>query len=157
MQITVEYMILIPILILQIFLFPIVVSNTMNTWVDSRQTLLLKESASHLSSSIQQIYFSLNHTTILDGTLTTKLSAQPLIEGHPYTANASFRTISDPTFDSKILDITLHLDGTKIATTTSLTLGPNAVWQDTVFTSNSALACIKAQKIDSTILLSFES
>lgn len=62
MQATLEYMILIPILILQIFLFPIFVTSVVNNWVDQRRELALEEIAGHIGSSIQQIYYSLNHT-----------------------------------------------------------------------------------------------
>jgi hypothetical protein len=155
MHVTVEYMILIPVLIMQMFLFPIVVTSMMNQWVDSRQLLALQETASHMSSSIQQVYFSLNHTSILDGTLTTKLDVQPYIEGNSYSANASLRTVSGPSDSSKVLDVTLFLAGTSVKTTTSVTLGQNVDWTDSIFMSNSNETCITAQKMGGEIQLSF--
>ena len=69
-QITIEYMIMIPILILQIFLFPLTAGWIMDSWESSRQSLALKETLSHLSSSIQQIYSALTHSSMASSTIT---------------------------------------------------------------------------------------
>ena len=66
MQATIEYMILIPVLILQIFLFPMFVSVAMGQWAGDRQSLELQQTASNLGSIIEQTYLSLNHTSILE-------------------------------------------------------------------------------------------
>jgi len=147
-QVTIEYMIMIPILIMQIFLFPLTAGWIMNTWVDSRRTLALQEAASHLGSSMQQIYSSLNHAAIAAGTVTNKLDIPPFIEGYAYVGNATLRTALDPALNSsKILDITLRLMGVSIEATTSVTLGQNVEWQqNSTFMSNSTYASINAEK-----------
>ena len=150
-------MILIPVLILQIFLFPILVNATMNQWVNERQSLALQETASYLGSSIQQIYLSLNHTTILSCNLTSNLGSQPFIEGHVYTGNATLQTVlSSDLGSSKVLDVTLNLLHADISTTTSVTLGQNVEWINSTFASNSVAACVTAVKFpNQTIQLSF--
>jgi hypothetical protein len=149
-------MILIPVLILQIFLFPMFVNVVMNQYVDEQRSLELQETASNLSSSIEQMYLSLNHTSILSCTLTNNLGSQPLINGYVYTGNATLQPV-DPEFSSsQVLDVTLNLVGAHISTTTSVTLGQNVEWAPSTFTSNSATACIIAQKFpNQTIQLSF--
>jgi len=129
----------------------------MSTWVDSRQTLALQETASHLGSSIQQVYSALNHESISTGTVTNRLEVPPFIEGYAYTGNATLRTTLEPELNSsKVLDITLRLMGSRIETMTSVTLGQNVAWQNSTFMSNSTYASIIAQKMpNSTILLSF--
>jgi len=157
-QITIEYMIMIPILIMQIFLFPLTAGWIMNTWVDSRRTLALQETASHLGSSIQQIYSSLNHDTISAGTVTNKLDVPPFIEGYVFTGNATLRTLGAAANSSKVLDLTLRLLGTSIQTTASVTLGQNVEWQSSTLKSNSTLASINAEKqLNGTIRLYFGS
>jgi len=148
---------MIPILILQIFLFPFAAGLIMNTWVDSRRTLALQEAASHLGSSIQQIYSSLNHATISAGAVTNKLDIPPFIEGYAYVGNATLRTALDPALNSsKVLEITLKLMGIDISATTSVTLGQNVEWQNSTFMSNSTYAGINAEKqANGVILLSF--
>ena len=146
-QITIEYMIMIPLLILQIFLFPLVAGLIMNGWADSRRTLELQETGSHLGSSIQQLYSSLNHDSISTGLVTDKLELPPFIEGYAYEGNATLRTALDPLLNSsKILDITLTLKGTNIHSALSVTLGQNAEWQDSVFASNSTNLSVNAEK-----------
>lgn len=145
-HITIEYMIMIPVLILQIFLFPLTASWLMNIWVDSRRTLALQEVASHLGSTIQQLYFSLNHETISAGTATYSPGLPPFIENYNYIGNATLRAVSGSADSSKVLSITLTLAKTKITVTTLVVLGSNVQWQDSSFVSNSTHACVSAMK-----------
>jgi len=156
-HITIEYMIMIPILIMQIFLFPLTASWLMNIWVDSRRTLALQEATSHLASTIQQLYFSLNHETISAGTATYSPGLAPFIENHHYIGNATLRTVLDPTLNSsKVLELTLKLARTQITTTTSVILGSNVLWRESTFMSNSTHACVSAEKFPNrTICLYF--
>ena len=158
-QITIEYMIMIPMLILQIFLFPLTAGWIMNTWVDSRQTLALQENASHLGSSIQQVYSALNHESISAGTIRSRLEITPFIEGSAYRGNASLREVEADS--SQFLDITLKFIGGSIEVTTSVTLGSNVNWDsDSAFQSNSTNANLVAEKYwngtHHLILFSFE-
>lgn len=156
-HITIEYIIMLPVLILQILLFPLSASWLMNVWVDSRRTLALQEAASHIGSSVQQVYFSLNHTTILAGTVTQKADVPQFIENYPYTGNATLKTVLDPALNSsKILEITFRLIGVGTTVKTSVILGQDAMWRESTFVSNSTNACIMAEKFaNGTICLSF--
>jgi hypothetical protein len=156
-HIAIEYVIMVPMLILQIFLFPFTANWLMNVWVDSRRSLSVKDAAGHLGSTVQQLYFALNHETISAGKATYSPGLPPFIEDHFYIANATLRVVSgDPSNSSKILEMTLFLIGTKITTTTSVALGPNALWQGSTFASNSTHACVSAEKLsDGTIRLYF--
>jgi hypothetical protein len=149
-------MIMMPMLILQIFLFPLTASWLMNVWVDSRRTLALQEVASHLGSTIQQLYFSLNHESISAGTATYSPGLPPFIEDYYYTGNATLRTVSGSANSSKVLQITLKLAKTKVTVTALVILGPNVLWQPSVFISNSTNAIVSAEKLsDGTIRLYF--
>ncbi len=156
-HITIEYMIMIPILIMQIFLFPYTASWIMNIWVDSRRTLALQDAASHLGSTIQQLYFSLNHVTMSAGTLTYSPGLPPFIENYYYVGNATLRQVLDPPLNSsKVLELTLRLPTTKMMVTTSAVLGPNVLWRESIFMSNSTNACVCAEKFSNgTICLYF--
>lgn len=161
-HIAIEYVIMVPVLILQIFLFPLTTNWIMSMWTDNRRTLALQDAASHLGSTIQQLYFTLNEGEILNGTVTIKSPAPPLIDGFPYVGNATLKTTLDPVLNpSKILELTLTLQ--KLGTTvhTSVILGQNVEWKNSTFVSNSLDAGIKAEKIgrgtDALIRLSFTS
>ncbi|MGB9778889.1 MAG: hypothetical protein ACPLW8_05740, partial [Candidatus Bathyarchaeales archaeon] len=155
--VTIEYVIMVPVLILQIFLFPLAASWLMNIWVDSRRTLALQEAASHLGSSIQQVYSALNHDSISAGTVTQKVDVPLFIENYPYVGNATLKTVLDPYLNSsKVLEITVRLATVGTTVTTSVILGQNVLWQESTFVSNSTNACIRAEKFaNGTICLSF--
>jgi len=156
-HVTIEYVIMVPVLILQIFLFPLAASWLMNIWVDSRRTLALQEAASHMGSSIQQVYSALNHDTISAGAVTQRVDVPPFIENYPYIGNATLKAVSDPSLNSsKVLQITLQLRTVGTIVTTSVILGQNVAWKESVFVSNSTNACIRAEKFaNGTICLSF--
>ncbi len=146
-HITIEYVIMIPILVMQIFLFPLAANWLMNIWVDSRRTLALQDVASHLGSTIQQLYFSLNHGTISAGTVTYSPRFPALIEDSVYTANATLRTIMDPEMNSsKVLDLTVRLVSDGKSVTAAVILGSNVQWQASTLFSNSTNACVTAVK-----------
>jgi hypothetical protein len=156
-HVTIEYMIMLPVMILQIFLFPIVASWLMNTWVDSRRTLALQDVTSHLGSTMQQLYFSLNHDTISSGTVTYSPGLPPLIENAYYVGNATLLTGSTAQSNSSAyLELTVKLAGTSDIVTTTVVLGSNVLWQQSTFVSNSNYACVNANKLpNGTILLWF--
>jgi hypothetical protein len=148
---------MVPVLILQIFLFPFAANWLMNIWVDSRRTLALQEVGSNLGSTLQQIYFALNHQTISAGIVTQKASVPPFIENYPYNGTATLKAASESVLNSsKVLTITLRLGTIGTTVTTSVILGNNVQWQESTFVSNSTNACIHAEKLaNGTIRLSF--
>ena len=153
-SITLEYMIMIPVLILQIFLFPLTASVIMNTWADSSMTIELQETAGHMGSSIQQLYYTMNHASIPNGTMTITLDTPPLIQGHTYTTTLSHATHVDTT--SQIMNVTLKLIGTKDQTSTLVTLGQNVDWQENLaFNSTAQSLSLNAQKTSNSIWISF--
>jgi len=161
-HITIEYMIMIPMLIMQIFLFPLTATLIMNTWVDSRRTLTLQDVAGHLASTMQQLYFSLNHVSIPVGKASYAPGLPPLIEDYTYYANGTLRPFVGSGSDyTKVIDLRVSLNGTKNSVAVAVILGPNVVWQPSVFLSNSPRASVTAEKTMNgsvtTITLRFDS
>jgi len=147
---------MIPLLVLQILLFPLTANWLMNMWVNSRMTLALNDSASRLGSTIQQLYSALSHATISAGTLTSKPGLPVSVENHHYLGTATLNQPSEQANSSKILTLTLSLEDTSIEVDSSVTLGPHVLWENSTFFSNSTNAVISAQKFDNdTILLKF--
>jgi hypothetical protein len=156
-HITIEYVIMLPLLIMQIFLFPMTASWLMNTWVNSRRTLALQDVAGHLGSTMQQLYFSLNHTTMPPGKASYYPGLPPLIEDIIYKGTATLQTLSGPELNAvKALELTVTLMGTTNSVTTTIILGPDVNWRPSVFLSNSTNAYITAEKfVNGTISLQF--
>jgi hypothetical protein len=156
-HITIEYVILLPMLILQIFLIPYAAGVFMNYWTTSSETLALHDASNHISSSIQQLYFFLNNPTVSAGTVTNNLGSTKYIGNHVYVGNATLISVSG-SGSGKVLELTLKLNGTSISTTSPIILGQNVQWSSSTFSSNSNKACIIAYKdSNSTIWLSFRT
>jgi hypothetical protein len=151
-HITIEYMILIPVLIAQIFIFPFAASAIMNTWVDQRRTLQLEEIASHLGSSIQQLYFTVNRASDGNGCLTSTLGTPQTIENLYY--NITLWDVSNPSTSAKVMEISLQLIGAAGEASSRITLGDNAAWQNGAsFRSN--VTTLTAINSSGLIVLSF--
>jgi len=143
---------MVPVLIMQIFLFPLTATVIMDTWVDQRRNLELQEIAGHLSSSIQQLYFTINRASISVGSLSSKLDIPTSIDNYHYTV--TFRNATNPSGSTRILNITLNLLKNNVVASTIVTLGENADWNDnSVYYSNS-ISIINATKTPSVIQLS---
>ena len=154
-NITIEYMILIPILILQIFLLPFAAGLFMNYWSTSSDTLALNETSTHIGSSIEQLYFFLNNPSVSSGTVTNDVGIPSYIGNYAYIGSATLISVSG-SGSGKVLELTLKLIGSTISTTTPVTLGENVQWVNSTFMSNSNSPCINGYKNNNNIIcLSF--
>jgi hypothetical protein len=156
-NITIEYMILIPLLILQIFLLPYAAGVMMNYWSTSSETIALEDAASHLGSSIQQLYLFLNNPNLSTISVTNDLGVPTYINGYAYNGTANLAAVSGSNSEN-ILTLTLSMIGTPVSASSIVTLGENVQWNPslTTFTSSNPGACIIAQKSDSgSMVLSF--
>jgi hypothetical protein len=156
-NVTIEYVIMMPLLVLQIFLFPMTANWLMNVWVDSRRTLALQDVADHLASTMQQLYFTLNHASVPVGTLTYSPGLPTVIEDSTYRGNVTLLTLAGAGINSsKALGLTVTLTGTANSFTRTVLLGPNVDWHKSVFISNSKSPDVTAEKfVNGTIALWF--
>jgi hypothetical protein len=147
-------MIMIPVLIMQIFLFPLTATAIMDNWTDSRITVELQATAGHLGSSIQQLYYTINHGSMSDGSMKITLDLPPLIEGRAYTTTLSHVTHLDTSY--QVMNVTLKFIGTKDQASSLVTLGLNVDWQENLaFNSTSNSLSLVANKTANSIWISF--
>jgi hypothetical protein len=150
-QVTIEYMILVPVLIIQIFIFPYTATVVMDSWANSRRTVELQQVASNLGSAIQQLYYTINHASIANGTMKVTLGIPQTIENYAYTATLSHLP-SDASY--KIMNVTLRLGTTKVVASTLVTLGDNVDWTDNLsFSSMIEQLTLTAAKTSNTVWL----
>jgi hypothetical protein len=148
-QVTIEYMILVPVLIIQIFIFPYTASIVMDSWSNSRRTVELQEAASNLGSAIQQIYYTINHASIANGTMKVALGIPQTIENYAYTATLS-HIPSDASY--KVMNVTLRLGQTKVVASTTVTLGDNVDWTNNIsFSSMTSQLTLTATKTSNSV------
>ena len=153
-HITIEYVILFPLLFSQILVFPFAASIMASSWAEARREVALQDVASHLASTIQQFYLSVNREEISAGNITHASTLPSTIESYAYTAIGD---LSAPLDSSRVLTLTLGLEGAGDTVTATALLGPNAEWDGGTFRSSSSDASIKVQKfVNGTLLFSFE-
>jgi hypothetical protein len=153
-HIAIEYVIMVPVLILQIFIFPLTASVIMDTWTDSRLTIEIQETAGHMGSSIQQLYYTMNHASVSNGTMKINLDVPPLIEGRAYTTTLRHVPHQDNSYQT--MNVTLKFIGSKDQASTLVTLGPNVDWTENLaFNSTAHSLSIIANKTSNSIWLSF--
>lgn len=142
---------MIPLLLIQIFLFPLAVNVMTSAWTEARRQNALQDVADHLGGVIQQLYFCLNEKKIASGNVTIASTFPTTIESYAYTAVAD-SLVSLGFNSSKILTLTLTLQEAGNTATASVALGPNVEWEGGVFVSDSPEACIKVRKSDEKFL-----
>jgi hypothetical protein len=92
-HITIEHVILLPMLIAQILVFPLAANMMATTWRDTQREAELQNAADHLASTIQQLYLFINQKeiscawtfseTIGDASNTTLIDAESFEGGWP--------------------------------------------------------------------------
>lgn len=137
-QITIEYMIMIPVMILQIFLFPYVAVMLMDNWASSRQTLELQDIASGLGSTIQQMYYTINRASVSSGSasMNVALDIPKTIDNYAYTVTLAHSTNVDSAYH--VMSVSLQLTGGGASVSTLVTLGDNIDWQNNLAFSSMA-------------------
>ncbi|MGA2386713.1 MAG: hypothetical protein ABSG33_09285 [Candidatus Bathyarchaeia archaeon] len=153
-NVTIEYMILIPLLILQIFLLPFAASMMMNYWSTSSETIALQDAASQLGSAIQQLYLFVNNPALSSATVTNDLGIPAYINGYAYTGTATLTSVFG-SGSEQTLNLTLSLTRTSVSASAIVVLGQNAQWNSSLrtFTSNSASTSINAHKYSNSMIL----
>jgi hypothetical protein len=148
-----EYVIMVPVLLMQVILVPMATVWMIDVWVDQRKETALQDVASHLGSTVQQLYLSLNREEAGAGIVTQASNVPPFIESIPYVVDASDRRVENGT----IIDLHLALIGTSINAFTRVTLGSNVLLgPQRTFVSNSTNACIIVEKFSNgTLSFSF--
>jgi hypothetical protein len=152
-HVTIEYIIMVPILLMQVLLVPMATGWMMDSWVDRRMETALQDVASHLGSTIQQLYSSLNREEIGAGTVTQASNVPAFIESIPYVVNAYEWKVENST----VICLHLALRETSITATTQVTLGANVLLgAERTFVSNSTNARIEVEKFSNgTLSFSF--
>jgi hypothetical protein len=153
-SVTIEYVILIPLLFTQVIVFPLVASTMTNSWQDSQRDVALQDIANQVASTIQQLYLTINRDDILTGTVTQVLSIPENVANYPYVATALLSTPSDPDA-AKVLTVTLTLDELDNVVSAEAVLGSNVQWVTSSLRSNSANRYIEIEKDDGNLTFSF--
>jgi hypothetical protein len=147
-NVTIEYVILIPLLFTQVIVFPLVASTMTTSWQNSQRDIELQDAANHLASTIQQLYLTLNRDEILACSVTQASPLPVTVGSYPYSATCLLH--------DNIITVTLTLDDVDNTATASAVLDDNVNWTDSTLRSNSDDASINVNKDeDGTLTFSF--
>jgi hypothetical protein len=155
-SVTIEYVILIPLLFTQVIVFPLVASTMTASWQNSQRDIELQDAADHLASTIQQLYLTLNRDEVLECTVTQASPVPVTVASYPYNATCSLS--NPPDGSAEVLTVTLTLDEVDNTANASAVLGTNVEWEPSILRSTSAEASITVEKLDDenkTIVFSF--
>ena len=153
-SVTIEYVMLIPLLFTQVIVFPYVASALTSSWQESQLTIEIQDAADHMASTIQQLYITVNRDEILEGTITQSSTIPVSIGSYPYVVDGSLNDPGDGY--SKILTVFLTLDEIGNTATASTVLGPNVKWASSSFRSTSVDASVIVEKFSNgTLAFSF--
>jgi len=148
----IEYAIMAPILLLQVIFLPVATTWMMDYWGVKRMETTLQDVASHLGTTVQQLYYSLNRDDVLPGKVTQILDIPEYIESNPYTITASSLKIENST----AIDLNLALMQHEVTARVRTVLGSNALLTPSSFASNSTAAHMSVEKFaNGTIRFSF--
>lgn len=155
-HVTIEHVILVPLLFAQIIVFPLAATIMTSNWADSYRDAALKDTANHLASTIQQLYLSVNRDEVSAGTMTQASTLPTTVDSYPYSATGYLRSTSGPN-STKILTLSLMMEIAGNTATANAILGPNVLWQEgSTLGSNSPTASIEVQKFgNGTLQFSF--
>jgi len=107
-----------------------------------------------MGSSIQQLYYTMNHGAMSDGSMKITLDVPPIINGRAYTTTLSHVTQLDTSY--QIMNVTLKIIGTRVQTSTLVTLGQNVNWHENLaFNSTSHNLSLIATKNANSISISY--
>lgn len=151
-NVTIEYAILVPLLFAQIIIFPFVASTVTNSWQETQRNVALQEVTDHLTSTIQQLYLTINNAEIYAGNINQTLNLPETVGSYPYTATCS---LNNPPDSAKILTVTLTLDDVGNTATGSAIMGSNVIWEASVLRSNAAETYIEVEKSGDTLTFGF--
>jgi hypothetical protein len=156
-HVAIETVIMVPLLVLQIFLLPLVATTMTSYWSDNSRQVAVQDAANQLAGIFQQLYISLNSREVLNGTIKWTSTLPKEVVSYPYIANGSLHT-SLGSNSSKTLILQVRLQKVGNAATASVTFGSNVLWdQASVFYSDSSTAAIEVQKFaDGNLRFSFK-
>jgi hypothetical protein len=153
-NITIEYVILIPLLFTQVIVFPLVANTIASSWQESQRYASLQETADHLASSVQQLYLTLNREEVLAGNITHTLRIPETIDSYPYTVSGSLSSPLDPD-SNRILTLTLAIEGGSSVKAAAV-MGSNVNWDEESALQRNSDPLLRIQKFSNgTMALGF--
>lgn len=142
---------MVPVLILEIFLFPFVATVIMDNWMDAQRNLELQDIAGNIGSSIQQLYYTISRADD-SGTMQLNLDIPQSVNQYAYTVTFGQAPQVDTSY--KVMNVTLQFISAEGSSSSLVTLGNDIVWQNNLsFNSTTPSLSFVATKSGGNVVL----
>ncbi len=142
---------MVPVLILEIFLFPFVATVIMDNWMDAQRNLELQDIAGNIGSSIQQLYYTISRADD-SGTMQLNLDIPQSVNQYAYTVTFGQAPQVDTSY--KVMNVTLQFISAEGSSSSLVTLGNDIVWQNNLsFNSTTPRLSFVATKSGGNVVL----
>jgi hypothetical protein len=136
----VEHVMLLPLMIMVVVLFPIAANSIVVNYTNQQQLVIAQSAMNQMVSTIQQLYYSLNQENILPCNVTVTNLLPQKIGTYTYNVTAT-------TNPGNKLTLSLYMSSLNMRVEKTITLGPNALWENSQFRSILPTSAIRVQKI----------
>ena len=145
-NIVVEHLMLLPLMIVVVILFSAAANSVAATYINQQLGVIAESALNQLTSTIQQLYYSLNQETIVPCNVTVTKPLPEKIDTYTYDVSATVKAGNELTLSLFVPNINIQVNKT-------INLSPNAQWSNSQFYSISPTAAIKVQKLGNGTLL----
>lgn len=155
-NVVVEHVMLIPIMIVLILVFSPVANSVMSNYINQQRVIVAQDAVNQLSSTIQQLHYSLSRYEILPCTVVKTNPLPETIMSYPYIVTGDLEIPLEPEAGRK-LRLALSLQGISVTVNKTIVLTSGSLWSSSELSSLSSQAAIFIQKFpNGTLLLGFK-
>jgi hypothetical protein len=147
-NVVIEHIILIPLLIIVVIFAPLTAIHVVSSYTNTQREVIAQGAMNQLTSTIQQLYYSLIQESIRPCILNIRDPITRSIDSYRYNVTAT-------TIDN-VLTLSLFLYGLRIQTNKTIVLSPNSRWVDSQYSSLLPNSALNVEKMENgTILFRF--
>jgi hypothetical protein len=138
-NIVTEHIILLVPVFFVMMIFALIANNVVAGYAVQQKAIIVDGAENQLTTTISQLYFTLNQQEIPYCVVTKTMPLPELIEGQNYLING--------TMTGNVLKLTFKFPGIPLTDNAEVTLGPDAQWvSSSVYSSINKNSVLKAEK-----------
>ena len=148
-NVVIEHIILTSLLVVVMLTFPFTISSAIIPYVNQQRNITVQGALNRLTSTVQQLSYSLCQVNIQPGNVTL---TQPL----PLTINSHWYTVAAIVENDHKLTFSLYLPGLDLQINKTLTLDSHTAWKGSEYSSLVPTAALNVEKFSNgTLQFSF--
>ena len=133
-----EHIILLVPVFFVMMIFALVANNVVAGYAVQQKAIIIDGAQNQLTTTISQLYFSVNKQDVPYCVVTKSMPIPEMIEGQNYLING--------TMTGNVLKLTFTFPGTSLRDNAEVTLGPDAQWVSSIYSSNQKNGVLRMEK-----------